>query len=345
MHLYKKKHRIGQDRPQGVNIPAGHRRLIRVVSGDTLSFTANVVCPATREPVKAKDLEYTEVWVAVAETRFTPVLWAGSIKDRWIVLDPYRPGLIHITVPRTVMNVLRRGAYSFSIVVDDGVVRETQMTGNFQIEYEPTGSINDIPYRSDQGKADPIYLTPEIDLAAQRHRRLTYDQLVSAVAAISRTLFTAFRLTKPGSGGCGCEPSYDVIEETVHRLAQLIVWDDELRKRISTVIGPPKYDPSYDEFVARVLYLAMQAGVGYPCVPGHDPLPENPAYDEVVSYVRWTSAAGLWDPCTLANPEIRQLPEKPTHDELVAYVGGQDCPDYDGLIEHIRTLAGDSCGR
>lgn len=271
MHLYKnKKNRIGQDRPQGVNIPCTPRRLIKVVSGDTLSFTANVVCPATKEPVKAKDLGITRIYVAVAENRFAPVIWAGSTFDGWIKLDEYRPGLIHVTVPRTVMNVLRRGSYSFSIVVDDGVIRETQMTGNFQIEYEPTGSINDIPYRNDQEHGDPISLTPEVDLAAQKHHRLTYEQLVAAVDTISRTLAADDRLSKIVFGDCGdTRHTEDELHHAVHRLSQFILWNDDLRVRIPST-SCDRYTPSYDEFVERLCTLLNETGLGWtpvPCTP------------------------------------------------------------------------------
>ena len=103
MHLYNnKKGRVAKDRPQGVNIPGGNRRIIKCISGDTLMFTAMVYTPSTREPVSAEDIAIgrVRVCIAVAETRFTPVIWAGSASDRWIVLDEYRKGLVHITVPR-----------------------------------------------------------------------------------------------------------------------------------------------------------------------------------------------------------------------------------------------------
>ena len=272
MHLYKKKNRIAADRPHGINVPCTPRRLIKVTSGDTLTFTANVCCPATREPVKKDDLanpnnrDRTYVYVAVAETRFSPVIWAGSSVDGWIKLDEHRPGLVHVTVPRTVMNVLRRGSYAFSIVVDDGIVRETQMTGNFQVEYEPTGSINDIPYRSDQSTGNPISLTPEIDLSAQKHHRLTYDQLVDAVDALSKSLLDVNEvrelLLDPGEH----EPSEDELHETVHKLSQFVLWNDELRAKIPAT-RCDRYDPSYTEFVDRVVTLLRTSGMDWGQVP------------------------------------------------------------------------------
>lgn len=264
MHLYRnKRRRIAGDRPQGVNIPCGQRRLIKCVSGDTLMFTAVVFVPSTREPVKPDDLREVGVYVAVAENRFSPVLWAGSSEDGWIVLDENRAGLVHITVPRTVMNVLRRGSYSFSVVVDDGIVRETQLTGNFQIEYEPTGSINDIPYRRDSRKGNPVCLTPEVDLAAQERHRLTYDQLVRAVDAISRTLLGEDALKDMVSGACGdYDPTDAEVEYAVHRLSQLILFDDKLRARIPDIVDG-KYDPTFDEYVERVCALLQDRGLDW----------------------------------------------------------------------------------
>ena len=263
MHLYRnKRDRVARDRPQGVNIPGGARRLIKCTSGDTLSFTALVRVPSTQEPVRLEDLETTVVHIAVAENRFTSVLWSGSTHDGWIRLDEYKHGLVHITVPRTLMNVLRRGSYAFSVVVDDGIVRETQLTGNFQIEYEPTGSINDIPYRYDKAKGSPISLTPEVDLAAQEHHRLTYDQLVDAVDAVSRVLIGTDELSQAlsGDGECDYEPTDAEVERAVHKLAQLILWDNKLRAKLPAFVDG-SYDPTNSELVDRVCRMVRERGI------------------------------------------------------------------------------------
>lgn len=264
MHLYNNRRRhIANDRPQGINIPGGSRRLIKCVSGDTLTFTTMVYVPSTREPVSQADLDggKVQVHIALAETRFTPVIWSGSVVDRWVVLDQYRKGLVHITIPRTVMNVLRRGAYCFSVVVDDGIVRETQLTGNLQIEYEPTGSINDIPYRYDQESGRPISLTPEVDLAAQDHHRLTYGQLIDAVDEISRKLVKDVSgISDILYGSCEYDPTEAEVEEAVHRLSRLIVWDDDLRVKVPAV-AEGRYDPTGEEFVERVCRLLKECGI------------------------------------------------------------------------------------
>ena len=250
MHLYRnKRDRVAKDRPQGVNIPGGARRLIKCTSGDTLSFTALVRVPSTQEPVR---LEATH--------------------DGWIRLDEYKHGLVHITVPRTLMNVLRRGSYAFSVVVDDGIVRETQLTGYFQIEYEPTGSINDIPYRHDKAKGSPISLTPEVDLAAQEHHRLTYDQLVDAVDAVSRVLIGTDKLSQAlsGDGECGYEPTDAEVERAVHKLAQLILWDDKLRAKLPAFVDG-SYDPTNSELVDRVCRMVRERGIRWSQPPSVAP--------------------------------------------------------------------------
>lgn len=264
MHLYRnKRDRVAKDRPQGVNIPGGSRRIIKCVSGDTLTFTAFVYVPSTREPVRREDLETTIVYVAVAENRFTPVLWSGSSLDGWVRLDENRHGLVHITIPRTVMNVLRRGSYAFSVVVDDGIVRETQLTGNFQVEYEPTGSINDIPYRRPAGSAAPISLTPEVDLAAQDYSRLTYDQLVEAVDAVSRKIVGSDRgLLEDLHGSGDYDPTEAELEADVARLSRLVVADDELRAKAIDIVKR-EFDPeTLSEFVERVRVLLGLTGLG-----------------------------------------------------------------------------------
>ena len=271
MHLYRnRKHHIAGDRPHGVNAPCTARRLIKCISGDTLSFTAMVCVPSTHEPVGVADLPRVKLYVAVAENRFAPVLWAGSADDGWIRMDEYRKGLAHITVPRTVMSVLRRGAYSFSVVVDDGVVRETQLVGNFQIEYEPTGSINDIPYRTDQTKGNPVSLTPEVDLAAQPWSRLTHDQLVRALDAVSHALLGVDRLAEAVYGACDYDPTEAEVDYAVQRLSRLVVHDDVLRSKLPRIVDG-SYDPAYDEYVDRVCFLLSEQGMGWehaPCPGG-----------------------------------------------------------------------------
>lgn len=264
MHLYRNnKRRVASDRPQGINIPGGSRRIIKCVSGDTLTFTALVYVPSTHEPVRRDDLETTIVYVALAENRFTPVLWSGSSLDGWVVLDEHRHGLVHITIPRTVMNVLRRGSYAFSVVVDDGIVRETQLTGNLQIEYEPTGSINDIPYRRPAGSFAPISLTPEVDLSAQDYSRLTYDQLVEAVDAVALKIVGSDRgFLGDMHGSDDYDPTEAELEADVARLSRFIVANDELRAKAVVVVKREFDSETFSEFVERVRALLKITGLG-----------------------------------------------------------------------------------
>ena len=296
MHLYRNRsRRIAGDRPHGINIPCGSRRLIKCVSGDTLSFTATVLVPSTHEPVGRDDLDRVKIYVAVAENRFNPVLWAGSADGGWIVIDEHRRGLARITIPRTVMSVLRRGAYSFSVVVDDGVVRETQVTGNFQIEYEPTGSINDIPYRTDQSKGNPVSLTPEVDLAAQPYSRLTHDQLVAAVDAVSRALLGTGVVSEAVYGECGHDPTAEEADAAVQRLAWFVVHDDTLRAKLPAIVDG-KYDPTADEYVDRVCLLLNVAGLGWSGVSDISGGVSGQTYDAYLEYVRKLAQGheGIW---------------------------------------------------
>lgn len=263
MHLYNnRKRRIAGDRPHGINVPAGSRRLIKCVSGDTLAFTTTVRVPSTGEPVSREDLQVVKIYIALAENRFTPVIWSGSADGGWIRLDEHRNGLVHVSVPRTVMSVLRRGVYSFSIVVDDGIVRETQLTGNIQVEYEPTGSINDIPYRTDQKSGRPVSLTPEVDLAAQPYSRLTHDQLVAALNAVSVALLGVGSIAEAVYGECDYDPTEAEVDRAIQRLSWLVVHDDNLRSKLPA-IADGSYDPTYDEYVSYVCNLLREVGSGW----------------------------------------------------------------------------------
>jgi len=318
MHLYNHgKRRIADDRPHGVNIPCGGRRLIKCVSGDTLAFTTTVRVPSTGEPVKKDDLDRVKIYVAVAENRFSPVLWSGSADGGWIVPDEHRPGLVHITVPRTVMNVLRRGAYSFSVVVDDGIVRETQLTGNFQIEYEPTGSINDIPYRNDQTKGAPLSLTPEVDLAAQPYSRLTHEQLVAAVDAVSRAMLGFGGVAEAVYGECGYDPTAEEVDAAVCRLSWFVVHDDALRSKLPAIVDG-SYDPTVDEYVDRVCLLLRIAGIGWDGLRDISGGGRGPTYDAYLEYVRRLvrGREGLWGRL----PEIVDGSYSPTYDEYCELV-------------------------
>lgn len=142
--------------PPGTNPALEEDRIpvVRVVNGDTWTLEASVVNPVTRLPATDRD---TVLKFVLAENRFTAAIWTGSWHVGIEPSDTIR-GLVRITVPKEVSDSLRRGVYAFSLLVTDdlGVVRETQLKGHFQVEYEPTSVVHNIPYRSDSlgGRAD-----------------------------------------------------------------------------------------------------------------------------------------------------------------------------------------------
>ena len=135
--------------PPGVNpaIDSDRMPVIKVFNGDTWTVDATVVNPVTRMPATPDD---TIVRFVLSENRFTKSMWEGSWNDG---VEPSKtiPGLVHVRIPKEISSSLRRGIYAFSLqVADDLCVRkETQLVGHFQVEYEPTSDVHNIPYRSD----------------------------------------------------------------------------------------------------------------------------------------------------------------------------------------------------
>lgn len=139
--------------PPGVNPLADEDRMpvIKVFNGDSWEVDLKLVNPVTKLPATPRN---TVVRFVLAENRFTPALWEGSWHDGVEPSDVI-PGLVHVKIPSRLCESLRRGVYAFSAqVIDDlGMRKETQARGYFQVEYEPTSSTHDIPYR-DGSKSD-----------------------------------------------------------------------------------------------------------------------------------------------------------------------------------------------
>lgn len=135
--------------PPGVNPAIDEDRIpvIRVFNGDTWSVEAPVSNPVTRLPATPND---TVIRFVLAENRFTKPMWEGSWHSG---VEPSEtvPGLVHVKIPKEISSSLRRGVYAFSLQVTDdlGTMKETQLVGHFQVEYEPTSDVHNIPYRSD----------------------------------------------------------------------------------------------------------------------------------------------------------------------------------------------------
>lgn len=136
--------------PIGVNVPDVTDRMPvwQVVSGDDWSLSTRLTLPGGKPAIP----ESSRVVFAIAEDRFsTSPIWTGTWDDGITPADPLdHPGLVTIRVPDSVTKSLRRGAYAFSITVADKFGRSVQtvLTGVIQVEYEPTGPVHNIPYRS-----------------------------------------------------------------------------------------------------------------------------------------------------------------------------------------------------
>ena len=118
--------------------------IMRVVSGDTWDVSAEFVA----ENGGPAGPENSVVEFVLAENQFSPPIWTGTWFDG-VLPDENRPGLVHIRVPRDVTKTLRRGSYMFSARVSDRTRFRfnTQLYGNFLVEYMPTSDQHSIPYR------------------------------------------------------------------------------------------------------------------------------------------------------------------------------------------------------
>lgn len=126
--------------------------VIRVISGDTWTIDANL-CSADGGHASPKN---SHVEFALSENQFSPPIWTGEWMDG-IVPDENVPGLAHVKIPIGITKSIRRGSYMFSIRVSD-LMRssyDTQLRGNFLVEYAPTSEHGSIPYRD--GTSDRFY--------------------------------------------------------------------------------------------------------------------------------------------------------------------------------------------
>lgn len=134
--------------PVGVNPALNEDRMpvIQVINGDTWTVDADLYNPANMEPAT---VDNTYVEFVLTENRFVKdPFWVGTWYEG-VLPDEHVPGLVHVKVPAAVSAELRRGIYAFSIRVTDYLdkVTKTELTGHFQVEYEPTSDTHNIPYR------------------------------------------------------------------------------------------------------------------------------------------------------------------------------------------------------
>ena len=133
--------------PCGVSPALAEDRMpvVRVVNGDSWAVEADARIPGTGEPARPDN---SRVSFVLSENRFTDPIWTGTWYDG-VVPDEHVPGLVRIRVPEEVSSSLRRGVYAFSMAVKgalDGRT-ETQLSGHFEVDYEPSSPVRDIPYR------------------------------------------------------------------------------------------------------------------------------------------------------------------------------------------------------
>lgn len=115
-----------------------------VISGDTWEIQARLF--ASDGGPASPDNSHVEF--VLAENQFSPPIWTGA----WYTgILPYenRAGFVRVMIPRDVTKTLRRGSYQFSLRVADRLRQtyNTQLTGNFLVEYAPTSDQHSIPYR------------------------------------------------------------------------------------------------------------------------------------------------------------------------------------------------------
>lgn len=143
--------------PPGVNKPleCDRMHIVKVVSGDAWKVDAKLINPSNGMPANYRN---TIVKFVLSENKFNHFpIWVGEW-SKGVFEDGVIPGLVHVVVPDKVVNTLRRGTYAFSLAVTDidGRHRQTQLSGYFEVEYEPSSPVHDIPYRDDETASSAV---------------------------------------------------------------------------------------------------------------------------------------------------------------------------------------------
>ncbi len=135
--------------PVGVTplLDSERRAIITAFTGDEIVLRVRA---RTLDGVPVSPMNSTLIF-ALADQRFSPVAeWTG----RWhegIELVPGDPAgdLVEIRIPDTVSSSLRRGSFTFALLVANklGAQRRTLANGDLLLEYAPTSPLHSIPYK------------------------------------------------------------------------------------------------------------------------------------------------------------------------------------------------------
>ena len=132
--------------PPGCNPLRNEDRMpvLKVISGDSWVVDAELVA-ADCGPASPKN---SHVEFVLSENQFSPPIFVGAWFNG-VIPDSNIAGLVHVVLPRDLTKTIRRGSYMFSMRVADKMKYSfnTQLVGNFLVEYMPTSDQRSIPYR------------------------------------------------------------------------------------------------------------------------------------------------------------------------------------------------------
>ena len=232
--------------PPGCNKPleCDRMHIVKVVSGDAWKVDAKLVNPSNGMPANYRN---TCVKFVLSENKFNHFpIWVGEW-SKGVFEDKVVPGLVHVIVPEDVAGSLRRGTYAFSIAVTDidGLNKQTQLSGYFEVEYEPSAPVHDIPYRTDADTSSSIYryLTKmDEEQQAELLKILeeiwtgegTINNMEDGVRVIAEFLLKASRSNPGREDNCNCDdilPGEDVssIEKKLSSVS------DSIENLVSTI--------------------------------------------------------------------------------------------------------------
>lgn len=230
--------------PPGANRPleCDRMHIVKVVSGDAWKIDAKLVNPSNGAPANYRN---TIVKFVLSENKFNHFpIWVGEW-SKGVFEDKVVPGLVHIIVPEDVAGGLRRGTYAFSVVVTDidGLNKQTQLSGYFEVEYEPSAPVHDIPYRTDADTSSAIYRYLTKMDAEQQAKLLkileeiwtgegTIDNMENGVRVIAEFLLKASRSVPDDEDDNDDTLPGEETDSTNEKLASL---SDSIEKLVSTI--------------------------------------------------------------------------------------------------------------